>query len=170
MDAGVPIKCHVGAIGVGLYVNKSSGELALDDYNLLTDIVGLEDFAGYMDFKMAGSRTGMTAIQLELKINGLPVELFERIFEVSKSARMQVLDVMDKAISEPRKELSPYAPKVEILAIDKEYIGQVIGSGGSTIKEMSEKFSVEINVNEKENKGVVSISSQNIDDIKTPKK
>lgn len=158
MDAGVPIKAHVAGIGIGIFVDSKAENPKLSDYLLLTDIVGMEDFAGYMDFKMTGTRTGMTAIQLELKLQGLPIELFEAIFEKSHIARMHVLDLMEKAIPAPRTELSKYAPRLEFIKIDKDQIGGVIGSGGSTIRKLSEMFGVEINIDEKDEYGLVAIS------------
>lgn len=157
MDAGVPIKEHVAGIGVGLFVDKSKSDLQLQDYKLLTDIMGVEDFAGYMDFKLTGTKDGMTAIQLELKIKGLPLELLDKMFETSKTARLQVLQVMNSAISEPKKELSKNTPKIEIVRIAKDQIGMVIGSGGSTIRALMEETGAQIDVEEDTEGGMVSI-------------
>lgn len=158
MDAGVPIKSHVGGIGVGLFVDSNKDELALEDYKLFTDIVGSEDFAGYMDYKMTGTREGVTAIQMELKVKGFPVALMGKLIEVSRNARMKVLDVMDAAISAPRDTVNEYAPKLLALKIDKEDIGMVIGSGGVMIKGLMEQFGVEIDITEDKDFGMVSIS------------
>jgi len=164
MDAGVPIKAHVAGIGVGLFVNKEKEDLQLSDYKLLTDIMGVEDFAGYMDFKLTGTKDGMTAIQLELKVQGLPLELLDKVFEVSKAARLKVLEVMNTAIGEPRKELNKNTPKIEIVRIAKDQIGMVIGSGGSTIRALMEETGAQIDVEEDAEGGMVSImaSSQEI--------
>ncbi len=158
MDAGVPIKAHVGGIGVGLFVDTHKENPDLEEYNLLTDIVGAEDFAGYMDYKMTGTREGVTAIQMELKIKGFPVELLDKLMGVSKSARMKVLDVMDSAISEPRATVNEYAPKLMTLEIKKDDIGMVIGSGGQMIKSIMAKFGVQVDVSETPESGVVEIS------------
>ncbi|EFK95130.1 Polyribonucleotide nucleotidyltransferase [sediment metagenome] len=98
MDAGVPITAPVAGIGVGLFVDRTKENPELSSYKFLTDIMGVEDFAGYMDFKLTGTKDGMTAIQLELKLQGLPIELVDKMFEVSKTARLQVLDVMNATI------------------------------------------------------------------------
>lgn len=169
MDAGVPLKAQVAGIGVGLFVDKKSEKLSVSDYVLLTDIVGFEDFAGYMDFKMTGTRAGITAIQMELKLQGVPIELLDSIFETSKNARMKVLDVMDTAISTPRSQISQYAPKLETFTIDKSFIGAVIGSGGSVIKEIMEKYEVMINIEEKGDKGVISITGLDYEKIANAK-
>jgi len=169
MDAGVPIKSHVAGIGVGLFVDKKNESPKLEDFVLLTDISGVEDFAGYMDFKMTGTRDGMTAIQMELKLMGIPIDLLESILEVSKSARMQVLDVMDAAIKTPRDKISEYAPKIDFVKIDKDLIGAVIGSGGATIKGITETTGAEVDIEEKEDHAIVSISSVSEDAIKAAK-
>lgn len=158
MDAGVPIKAHVGGIGVGLFVDTNKEDPSLDEYKLFTDIVGAEDFAGYMDYKMTGTREGVTAIQMELKLKGLPVALMGKLIERSRNARMKVLDVMDSAIAKPRETVNEYAPKLLSLKIDKENIGMVIGSGGVMIKGLMEQFDVEIDITEDQDYGMVSIS------------
>jgi len=165
MDAGVPLKAHVGGIGVGLFFDKTKENLSLDDYVLLTDIVGYEDFSGYMDFKMTGTREGMTAIQLELKAHGLPFDLLDRMFEKSHVARMQVLDVMDSVIKTPNAKISKYAPKIDFVKVKKEDIGKVIGSGGATIKDIMEKTQTQVDIEEKDDFGLVCISSTSLEDI-----
>jgi polyribonucleotide nucleotidyltransferase len=167
MDAGVPIKAHVGGIGVGLFVDNYKENPSLEDYILLTDIIGNEDFAGYMDFKLTGTREGMTAIQMELKVQGIPVELLDSIFERSRNARQKVIDVMEQAIATPRKELSQYAPKIRTLEIPLDKIGIVIGSGGSTIKEITAKTETSIDINEQETFAIVSISGFDSNNIQS---
>ena len=164
MDAGVPIKAPVAGIGVGLFVDKEKEDLQLSDYKLLTDIMGVEDFAGYMDFKLTGTKEGMTAIQLELKVQGLPLELLDKMFEVSKTARLKVLEVMSTAINGPRPKLGKNVPKIEIVRIAQDQIGLVIGSGGSTIRALMEETGAQIDVEEDAEGGMVSImaSSQEI--------
>ncbi len=159
MDAGVPIKSHVAGIGVGLFVDKDKENLSLEDYKLLTDIMGIEDFAGYMDFKLTGTREGMTAIQLELKLQGLPLGIFDKLFEVSRTARMQVLDVMESVISTPRAELGKTVPRIVTIMIEKDQIGMIIGSGGATIRGIMEATGAQVDVDEVPEGGVVSIMS-----------
>ncbi len=127
MDAGVPIKEPVAGISIGLMTGD-------DKFVLLTDILGIEDFAGDMDFKVAGTKHGITAIQLDMKIDGITDEMILGTLERAKNARMKILDVMLAAIAAPRTHLSQYAPKVEIVKIPVEKIGEVIGPGGKTIK------------------------------------
>lgn len=170
MDAGVPISNHVGGIGIGLFVDKSKDSWALDDYVLLTDILGYEDFSGYMDFKMTGTRKGMTAIQLELKLQGLPVDLFDRIFSCSREARLKVLDLMESVIDKPRANISEYAPKIDFVKIKKDDIGKVIGSGGSTIKRIMEESGAQVDVEDRQEYGLVSISSVSAECIAKAKK
>lgn len=175
MNAGVPIKSQIGAIGIGLYISKEkykNDPNQIENYKILTDIKGIEDFSGYMDFKMAGSRDAVTAIQMELKLPGIPLELLDLIFEASKSARLKVLDTLDAVISEPNKELKPSAPKVLQTQISKEDIGALIGPGGANIKELIEQFSVEINVEEQENSetAMVTITGTDLQALKDAKK
>ena len=126
MAAGVPIKAPVAGIAMGLITNGKK-------YTILTDIQGLEDHMGDMDFKVAGTRKGITALQMDIKIKGVTKEILKEALAQAKKARMQILDVMDNVISEPRKELSPYAPKIEMMQIDPEKIKDVIGRGGEMI-------------------------------------
>ncbi len=156
MDAGVPIKDMVGGIGVGLIVNDD-----MSKYLILTDLAYMEDAFGFLDFKMTGTRAGVTAIQSDMKLPGIPFELLPKIFEQSKEARMKVLDEMEKTIAQPKTTVSQYAPKMVTLNIDPDKIGVVIGGGGKTIRELQERFKVEINIEED---GTVVISSQNTED------
>lgn len=143
MDAGVPLKDMVAGIGVGLVVNDDFSK-----YKVITDIAYLEDAGGFMDFKMIGTRSGVTAIQCDIKLTGIPIELMPEIINQSKQARMEVLDHMSKTISEPRKELAKTAPKFVIVEINPEKIGVVIGSGGKTIKEIQAKTNTVLNIEE----------------------
>ncbi len=127
MDAGVPIKKQVAGISIGLMTGSG------DAYKLLTDIQGPEDHYGDMDFKVSGTRDGINAIQMDVKIGGITFQIFKEAIRAAEKARMQILDFMDKAISAPRKELSPYAPKIVIIQIPKEKIGELIGPGGKVI-------------------------------------
>ncbi len=157
MDAGVPIKDLVGGVGVGLIANDD-----FSDYLILTDLAYMEDAFGFMDFKMTGTRTGVTAIQCDMKLPGIPMSLLPKIFEQSKDSRMKVLDEMEKSISSPRAELSKYAPKMMSVMIDPDKIGMVIGSGGKTIKELQEKTNTEIFIEEI---GRVTVSGKSSDEV-----
>ena len=126
MAAGVPIKAPVAGIAMGLITHD-------DDYTILTDIQGMEDHLGDMDFKVAGTRNGICALQMDIKIKGITKEILKEALEQAKKARMQVLDVMQKQIKEPRKEVSKYAPKMETFMIDPMKIKDVIGKGGEMI-------------------------------------
>lgn len=128
MDAGVPMGAHIGGIAVGI-VRESQ-----DKYQLMTDIIGIEDFFGEMDFKVAGTEKGITAIQLDVKVAGLTKKQIEETVELATTARMQVLAVMNKAISAPRTDLSKYAPRVVMLTPPEDKIGEIIGPGGKNIK------------------------------------
>lgn len=128
MDAGVPLKCHAAGIAIGLALNESTGK-----YCILTDIQGPEDHYCDMDFKVAGTRKGVTAIQLDMKVRGITREIIKDALSAAQKARLHILDVMESVLKEPRKEISPYAPKVLTLSINPEKIGMVIGSGGRTI-------------------------------------
>ena len=128
MAAGVPIKAPVAGIAMGLITSEDGKK-----YTILTDIQGLEDHMGDMDFKVAGTREGITALQMDIKIKGVTKKILKEALDQAKEARLQILDVMESVIPEPRKELSPYAPKIEILHIDPEKIKDVIGKGGEMI-------------------------------------
>ncbi len=139
MDAGIKIKSPVAGISIGL-VKEDSREV------LLTDIQGIEDFLGDMDFKVAGTRNGITAIQVDVKIDGLSYELIEKAMDQARYARMIILDKIQEAISAPREELSPYAPRVTSIKIDPSKIGLVIGPGGKTIKKIVEETGAQIDI------------------------
>lgn len=141
MDAGVPIKSAVGGIAMGLVMDG-------ENYTILTDIQGLEDHLGDMDFKVAGTREGITALQMDIKIEGITTEILEEALEEAKKARMTVLDNMEATISEPRAELSPYAPKIESLTIPEEMIKVVIGKGGETINQIIDETGVKIDIDD----------------------
>lgn len=148
MDAGVPIKEPVGGISIGLMTDKKK-------YVLLTDIMGIEDFAGDMDFKVAGTKNGITAIQLDIKIDGLSDEIVKETLEKAKKARMVILEKMLSVISSPRKMLSKYAPKVEVVKIPVDRIGEVIGPGGKMIRQIIASTGATVDV---EDDGSVMIS------------
>ena len=151
MDAGVPIKAPVAGLAIGLMVNKDESR-----HVLLTDMVGVEDFNGYMDLKMTGTRKGITAIQMELKMHGVPFEILEEAFAKSREKRLEILDKMDEVLAKPRQELSQYAPQITVVTIDPKKIGEVIGPGGKMIKSIIEETKCDIDVEED---GTVLISS-----------
>ena len=145
MAAGVPIKEPVAGISSGLVTDENDR----NRYVLMTDIQGIEDFFGDMDFKVAGTKNGITAIQVDIKIDGLTEDIIRKAFERTRKARMYILDeVMLKAIAEPRKELSKYAPKIITMSIDPEKIKDVIGSGGKTINKIIADTGVKIDIND----------------------
>ena len=150
MAAGVPIKAMVGGISCGLVTGDTD-----DDYVLLTDIQGLEDFFGDMDFKVTGTHKGITAIQMDIKIHGLTRDIIEGAIARCREARVYIMDnVMAKAIPEPRKELSKYAPKIITVTIDPQKIGDVVGKQGKVINKIIEETGVKIDISDD---GVVSI-------------
>ncbi|HNV97615.1 MAG TPA: polyribonucleotide nucleotidyltransferase, partial [bacterium] len=153
MDAGVPIKRPVAGIAMGLITSDDN-----KDYVILTDIQGVEDHSGDMDFKVAGTEVGITAIQLDIKSNGISLDVCRETLERAKKARLEILEKMKKVIPEPRKELSPYAPKIITITIDPEQIREVIGQGGKTINKIIETFGVEIDIDQA---GLVFITSPN---------
>ena len=157
MDAGVPIKKPVAGISSGLITNKDNP----NDYVVLTDIQDIEDFFGDMDFKVGGTKDGITAIQVDIKIDGLTYDIIKEAFERTKIARDMIIDdVILKAIPEPRKEISKYAPKIVSTKIPVEKIKDVIGTGGKTINKIIEKTGVKIDIEED---GEVFIYSNDID-------
>jgi len=142
MDAGVPIIRPVAGISIGL-IGDQNGR-----YELLTDIIGEEDHYGLMDFKVAGTTEGITAIQLDIKAEGLAHKIMVEALERAKEARLKILKTMNEAINVPRPELSVYAPKLVSIEIDPEYIGKVIGPGGKMIKSIQEQTDTTIEVEE----------------------
>jgi polyribonucleotide nucleotidyltransferase len=141
MDAGVPIKAPVSGIAMGLVKEG-------DDYTILTDIQGAEDHLGDMDFKVAGTREGITALQMDIKITGVTQEILRNALEQAKRAREFILDKMLEAIPEPRKELAGHAPRISSVKIDPEKIGMVIGKGGETIRSLESDYDVQIDIEE----------------------
>jgi polyribonucleotide nucleotidyltransferase len=141
MDCGVPIVRPVAGIAMGLVTDGSK-------HAILTDIQGLEDHLGDMDFKVAGTRVGVTALQMDIKISGLSGDILARALEQARDARLQILDNMEQAMPEPRAELSKWAPRMLSIKIDPEKIGAVIGKGGSTIRSIEEDFGVSVDIQE----------------------
>jgi polyribonucleotide nucleotidyltransferase len=150
MDGGVPIKAPVAGVAMGLVKEG-------DDYVILSDIQGLEDHMGDMDFKVAGTADGITALQMDMKITGVSAGLLQEALEQAKAGRLQILEILRGAIAEPRSEVSDYAPRVEVLKIPKDKIGMLIGPGGKTINALQEQFGVNISV---EDDGTVFVAGE----------
>lgn len=143
MDAGVPIKKPVAGVAMGLIKDTANGNIAV-----MTDIQGLEDFLGDMDFKVAGTKDGITAIQMDIKIKGIDEEILTRALAQARRGRLFILDKMLETLPEPRKELSPYAPRVLQFSINPDKIREVIGSGGKTINKIIADTGVKIDIND----------------------
>jgi polyribonucleotide nucleotidyltransferase len=150
MDAGVPLKKPVAGISIGLITGEG------DEFVTLTDIEGMEDHYGDMDFKVAGTADGITAIQLDIKLKGISMAVIEQALKQAKEARMVILDKMAEAISTSRTELNPYAPRMYRLSIDPEKIGTVIGPGGKMIRQITEETGATVDI---ENDGSVFVGS-----------
>ncbi|MFQ5854741.1 MAG: polyribonucleotide nucleotidyltransferase [Anaerolineae bacterium] len=151
MDAGVPIKKPVSGIAMGLVTEPDIGR-----YKILTDIQGMEDHLGDMDFKVAGTRDGITALQMDIKIKGITYEILAQALEQAREARLFILDKMAEVIAEPRAEMSPYAPRITTIKIDPDKIGKIIGPGGKTIRAITEETDTRIDI---EDDGTVFIAA-----------
>jgi polyribonucleotide nucleotidyltransferase len=149
MDAGIPVTAPVAGVAMGLIAEEN--EVAI-----LTDIMGDEDHFGDMDFKVAGTRAGITALQMDIKIDGLTKEVMGKALSQAKEARLQVLDEMDKALSQSRPEISKYAPRITVIEVKPEKIKDVIGPGGRMIKHITVATGTQISI---DNEGKVSIAS-----------
>lgn len=152
MDAGVPFKKHVSGVAMGL-ISKG------DKYAILTDILGDEDHLGDMDFKVTGTRDGICGVQMDIKVDGLSMDIMREALSQAKQGRMQILDAMYESLSEHREEVKPHAPRMEKLIIDSEFIGAVIGPGGKVIQEIQKTTGATINITEVGKTGEVSIFS-----------
>jgi polyribonucleotide nucleotidyltransferase len=149
MDAGVPVKSAVAGVAIGLI--KEGDRLAL-----LSDIAGLEDHLGDMDMKVTGTRDGITAVQMDLKISGITQDVLAQAFERAKASRLNILDTMSQTLASPRQELSQYAPRIISLKIDPEKIGNVIGPGGKIIRKITEETGAQIDIDDD---GTITIAS-----------
>jgi polyribonucleotide nucleotidyltransferase len=163
MDAGIPLKKAVSGIAMGMI---SDGER----FSILSDILGDEDALGDMDFKLTGTRDGITACQMDIKINGLPYELLEKALLQAKEGRMHILNEMSKTIADPREDFKPHAPRIVEIIIDKSFIGAVIGPGGKIIQDIQEKTGAIINITEEGDKGIVNIASSDLASIEAARK
>lgn len=154
MDAGVPFPKHVGGIAMGLISRASDGKWAV-----LSDILGDEDHLGDMDFKVTGTRDGICGIQMDIKVDGLSMDIMRQALAQAKKGRMHILNAMYEAIPEHRADLKPHAPRIEQMIIDREFIGAIIGPGGKTIQEIQRVTGAEINIEEVGDNGIVKIFS-----------
>ncbi|MFQ6615428.1 MAG: polyribonucleotide nucleotidyltransferase [Fidelibacterota bacterium] len=160
MDAGVPIRAAVAGVSIGLVKND-------DKSVLLSDIMGLEDHYGDMDFKVAGTRKGITSVQLDLKIGGLSFDLIEKALQQAREDRLHILEIMDQHIEKPRESLSPLAPKILRLSIPADKIGDLIGPGGRTIRSVISECECEVDVDDD---GIVIISSPSLENCEKARK
>jgi polyribonucleotide nucleotidyltransferase len=154
MDAGVPLEASIAGIAIGLITD--GGDLS-KKYEILTDIQGAEDFAGDMDFKLAGSRKGVTAIQMDIKVKGLTIAFLKEVMKRATTAKLAILDVMDAAIATPATEMSQYAPRLTTIQIDPDKIRQVIGKGGEVINKIIAETGVEIDIEDDGNVIVAAV-------------
>lgn len=156
MDAGVKLKAPVSGIAMGLITDEKSGK-----YAILSDILGDEDHLGDMDFKVTGTANGIVACQMDLKINGLKWEVLTQALDQAKEARLHILGEMQKTLAAPREDYKPHAPRIVSFAIDKEFIGAVIGPGGKIIQEMQRETESTISIEEVDGKGIVQVFADN---------
>ena len=166
MDAGVPLKRPVSGVAMGLMVDVPKGQPIeakdIDKAYVLTDLMDAEDFAGDMDFKVTGTTEGVTALQMDMKVHGLPVEIMEKALKQSHDGRMFILEHLVSVIPEPRKEISPYAPRIEKLMINPDKIGAVIGKGGEMINKITSETGAEVDI---EDSGLVTVSGNDPEKI-----
>lgn len=162
MDAGVPIKRPVSGVAMGLMMDVSQGaEITAEDIDksyVLTDLMDAEDFAGDMDFKVTGTTEGITALQMDMKVHGLPVDILEKAIEQSHAGRMHILEHMLSVISAPRPEISVYAPRIEKMMVEQDKIGAIIGKGGETINKITSETGAMVDI---EDSGLVTVSGAN---------
>lgn len=166
MDAGVPLKRPVSGVAMGLMMDVPAGtEITADDVEksyVLTDLMDAEDFAGDMDFKVTGTTEGVTALQMDMKVHGLPVEILEKAIAQSHEGRMLILEHMLSVIPEPRAELSPYAPRIEKIMVEVDKIGTIIGKGGETINKITAETGAQVDIDDS---GLVTVSGTEAESI-----
>jgi polyribonucleotide nucleotidyltransferase len=164
MDAGVKISKPVSGIAMGLIADSETGK-----YAILSDILGDEDHLGDMDFKVTGTRDGITACQMDIKVDGLSYQVLEEALEQAKRGRLHILGEMGKTIAAPREDYKPHVPRIEKVIIPKDFIGAVIGPGGKIIQELQLATNTTIVIEEVDNTGVIDIVSNNKEDIEAAK-
>jgi polyribonucleotide nucleotidyltransferase len=163
MDAGVQIKKPVAGIAMGLITDEKG------NYAILSDILGDEDHLGDMDFKVCGTKDGITAVQMDLKVNGLPYEVMAKAMAQAKEGRLHIMNEMLKAIEKPREDYKPHAPRFEKIVIAGEFIGAIIGPGGKVIQEMQKTTNTTIVITEDGKNGIVEIFGTNLADVTAAK-
>ena len=159
MDAGVPVKSPIAGVAMGLIMDENG------KYAILTDILGTEDHIGDMDFKVAGSKDGITAIQMDIKIDGLSYDILSEALQQAKDGRIHILNEMNKSINKHRDNLSVHAPKIGQISMPTDMIGAFIGPGGKNIKALAEQYEVEINVEEDGSATVLGLNQDNINSV-----
>ena len=164
MDAGVPMRKPVAGVAMGMISDSETGK-----YAILTDILGDEDHLGDMDFKVTGTKDGITACQMDIKVDGLSYQVLAEALEQARQGRLHILGEMAKTISEPRSDFKEFVPRIETIFIPKEFIGAVIGPGGKVIQEMQKETNTVICITEDDKKGIVEISSQDKEGIEAAK-
>jgi polyribonucleotide nucleotidyltransferase len=160
MDSGIQLKKPVSGIAMGLITDTGS-----DKYVILSDILGDEDHLGDMDFKVTGTRDGITATQMDIKVDGLPYEVLEKALNQARRGRLHILDKITETIDKPREDYKPHAPRIVTLKIPKEMIGAVIGPGGKIIQEIQAETGTSISIDEDEQNGIVDIAASNKENI-----
>jgi polyribonucleotide nucleotidyltransferase len=165
MDAGVKMRKPVSGIAMGLITDSESGNFAV-----LSDILGDEDHLGDMDFKVTGTRDGITACQMDIKVEGLSYEILAKALNQAKEGRLHILDIIEETIPEPREDYKDFVPRIEKMSIDKEFIGAVIGPGGKIIQEIQKETGTTIIIEEVDDRGVIEIFSANKTSIEDAKK
>ena len=164
MDAGVPMKKPVTGIAMGLITDKGCAKFAV-----LSDILGDEDHLGDMDFKVTGTVDGITATQMDIKVDGLPYEILEKALDQARRGRLHIMNIVTETLPAPRPELKPHAPRIETIIVDKDQIGAIIGPGGKIIQDIQEKSGATVTIEEVDNKGIVNISATNAESINIAK-
>ena len=152
----------VAGIAMGLMVKSEEKGIIEGEYVILTDIQGLEDHIGDMDFKVAGTRDGITALQMDIKVKGITTEVLEKALAQAKQARLFIMEKMAEVIAKPREHVSQFAPKIEVIKIEKEQIGEVIGSGGKVIRNIIETTGAQVDIDEEGKVVVSSIDAENV--------
>jgi polyribonucleotide nucleotidyltransferase len=165
MDAGIKIKSHVSGIAMGMISDPDTGK-----YAILSDILGDEDHLGDMDFKVTGTEKGITACQMDIKIDGLSYDVLKEALEQAKKGRLHILEKMNETIAEPRSDFKPNAPRFKTIHIDREFIGAVIGPGGKVVQEIQRETGATIVIEEINNKGQVHIYATDADKLNEAKR
>ena len=160
LDCGVKLKKPVSGIAMGLITDEKTG-----NYAILSDILGDEDHLGDMDFKVCGTKDGITACQMDIKIKGLSSEIMAEALEQARVGRLHILDKINEAMPHPREDYKPFVPRIIQIIIPKEFIGAVIGTAGKVIQELQRETNTVISIEEKDGVGYVDVAASNVDDI-----